>query len=71
MKTKDINELRLSKTTIANLNTHEMKFINGGFDLAGDDLPLHLYTDSCNPCHLPGEPIYPFTYGDCTHTCSC
>jgi hypothetical protein len=73
MRTKKIKRLALSKTTVANLDTHKMGAIyGGGFDLDQDaEIPVQLYTESCNPCHLPGDPVYIETCGDCTYTCSC
>lgn len=69
MRTKKIKRLGLSKTTVANLNTHEMGAIHGGgFDQdQGVAIPAQPYTESCNPCHLPGEPIYPFTHTGPSH----
>ncbi|NIM16248.1 MAG: hypothetical protein GTO45_29995 [Candidatus Aminicenantes bacterium] len=71
MKThKTIKKLRFSKETIANLNVSEMGHIyGGGFDQdQGAEIPAQPYTDSCNPCQLPGEPIYPETH-TCNSTC--
>jgi hypothetical protein len=63
MKThKTFKKLRFSKETIANLNVNQMRLIHGGGDDVlepTDAIPFQPATDSCNPCHLPAEPLEP------------
>lgn len=64
MKTKKPRKLRLSKETIADLNTNEMRLIYAGFQQ--DDGAVHLLTDSCVVCQIQGVK---YTISNCPITC--
>ncbi|NIM16251.1 MAG: hypothetical protein GTO45_30005 [Candidatus Aminicenantes bacterium] len=57
MKTKKFNALRLSKTTIANLNTNEIRNIYGGgfeqdpgAEIPAQPIPPIISTETCSGC---------------------
>jgi natural product precursor len=61
MRTKKTRKLRLSKETIADLNTKEMRLIVGGTQRSGSGV-----TDSCEVCNSQDEE---YTISNCPITC--